>query len=91
MVELLAFLALHPDGVRRDAVIAAVWPDTGRHRPANNLSALLNRLRAALAHHALARARNAAPAEPAAETANTSSRAHIVAVDGTATDSILNR
>jgi hypothetical protein len=47
MVELLVFLAVHPDGVRRDAVVAALWPDTGRHRPANNLSALLNRLRAA--------------------------------------------
>ena len=44
-----AYLAVHPDGVRRDAVVATLWPDTGRRRPANNLSALSTRLRAALA------------------------------------------
>ena len=82
MVELLVFLAVHPDGVRRDAVVAALWPDTGRHRPANNLSALLNRLRAALGHQAFARARQAAPAGTSAATAIRGSRADIVAVDG---------
>ena len=82
MVELLVFLAVHPDGVRRDAVVAALWPDTGRHRPANNLSALLNRLRTALAHQAFARARRAAPVGTSAATAVRGSRADIVAVDG---------
>ena len=49
MVDLLVFLALHPHGIRRDAVVAALWPETGRRRPANNLSALLVRLRSAVA------------------------------------------
>ena len=45
------FLALHPHGVRRDAIVAALWPETGRRRPANNLAALMARLRAAVAEH----------------------------------------
>jgi DNA-binding SARP family transcriptional activator len=48
MLDLLVFLAVHPDGVRRDAVVAALWPDTARARPANNLSALITRLRSAV-------------------------------------------
>ena len=48
MLELVVFVALHPHGVRRDAIVAALWPDTGRRRPANNLSALITRLRAAV-------------------------------------------
>lgn len=48
MVELLAYLAVHPHGVRRDTIVATLWPDTARPRPANNLSALITRLRAAL-------------------------------------------
>ena len=48
MFDLLVYLALHPEGARRDAVVAALWPDTGRPRPSNNLSALINRLRNAL-------------------------------------------
>ena len=51
MRDLLVFLALHPHGVRRDAVVAALWPETGRRRPANNLAALMARLRAAVAEH----------------------------------------
>ncbi len=53
MLELLIFLALHPHGARRDAVVAALWPDTNRRRPANNLSAIITRLRSALRNHAL--------------------------------------
>lgn len=49
MLDLLVFLALHPHGIRRDAIVAALWPETGRRRPANNLSALITRLRAAVA------------------------------------------
>ena len=48
MFDLLVYLALHPEGARRDAVVAALWPDTGRPRPSNNLSALISRLRGAL-------------------------------------------
>lgn len=48
MLELLVYLALHPAGVRRDAAVAALWPDTGRGRPGNNLSSLISRLRAAI-------------------------------------------
>jgi DNA-binding SARP family transcriptional activator len=48
MLELLVYLAVHPHGVRRDTVVTALWPDTARPRPANNLSALITRLRTAL-------------------------------------------
>lgn len=48
MRDLLVYLAVHPDGVRRDAAVADLWPDTGRQRPGNNLSSLISRLRAAL-------------------------------------------
>ena len=47
-LELLAFLAVHPDGVGRDAVVAALWPDADRRRPTNALNATLARMRAAL-------------------------------------------
>jgi DNA-binding SARP family transcriptional activator len=79
MLEVLVFLAVHPEGVRRDAVVAALWPDTGRHRPANNLSALLTRLRAALAHPAPLEAHGA---PDSAGTAAPSSRADVVTLDG---------
>jgi len=46
--DLLVFLAAHPHGVRRDAAVAALWPDTGRDRPTNNLSSLISRLRSTL-------------------------------------------
>ena len=28
MLELVVFVALHPHGVRRDAIVAALWPET---------------------------------------------------------------
>ncbi|MGD9530793.1 BTAD domain-containing putative transcriptional regulator [Pseudonocardia sp.] len=58
MICLLVFLALHPHGVRRDTAVAALWPDSGRGRPGNNLSSLISRLRSALrsAHPAAAAA-----------------------------------
>lgn len=46
--ELLVYLAVHPDGVPRDRLIATLWPDTGPQRPTNALNATLNRLRKAL-------------------------------------------
>ena len=30
MRDLLVYLAVHPDGVRRDTAVAELWPDTGR-------------------------------------------------------------
>ena len=38
MCDLLVYLAVHPEGARRDTVVAELWPDTGRDRPGNNLS-----------------------------------------------------
>jgi DNA-binding SARP family transcriptional activator len=46
--ETLAYLALHPQGVARDTLCAAVWPDTGGGPAHNRLHATLSRLRAAL-------------------------------------------
>jgi DNA-binding SARP family transcriptional activator len=47
--ELLAFLAVHRDGVTRDALVAALWPDGRPDRPTNALNAILGRLRRSLA------------------------------------------
>lgn len=46
--EVLAYLALHPDGVRREALAGAVWPDAPRTRPYNSFHATLSQLRRAL-------------------------------------------
>jgi DNA-binding SARP family transcriptional activator len=46
--ELLVYLALHPGGVRRDAVVADIWPDAPGRRPANSFHATLSQLRRAL-------------------------------------------
>lgn len=45
---LLACLALHRDGQRRDAVIATLWPDPHSDRPANVFHAQLHRIRRSL-------------------------------------------
>jgi DNA-binding SARP family transcriptional activator len=45
--ELVAFVALHPDGVRRDEVSDALWPDTTPHRHTHALNSALARLRRA--------------------------------------------
>lgn len=45
---LLACLALHRDGQRRDAVIATLWPDAHSDRPANVFHAQLHRIRRSL-------------------------------------------
>jgi DNA-binding SARP family transcriptional activator len=46
--ELLVYLAVHPNGVRRDSLVAALWPDADRSRPTNALNAVLARLRKTL-------------------------------------------
>jgi DNA-binding SARP family transcriptional activator len=43
--ELLVFLAVHPDGVHRDALVAALWEDNPPERPTNALNTALSRLR----------------------------------------------
>lgn len=47
-VELLVYLAAHPDGVHRHTLVAALWPDTGPDRPTNALNSTLTRLRKTL-------------------------------------------
>ncbi|MFF9897729.1 BTAD domain-containing putative transcriptional regulator [Streptomyces longispororuber] len=46
--EVLAFLALHKEGVRREVLTATIWPDAPRERPYNSLHATLSHLRRAL-------------------------------------------
>ncbi|AHH98540.1 hypothetical protein KALB_5178 [Kutzneria albida DSM 43870] len=46
--ELLAYLALHPRGVRREKLVDDLWPDANPDRPYNNLHYTLSRLRADL-------------------------------------------
>ena len=46
--ELLVFLALHPDGVHRDPLVAALWQDSPPERPTNALNTALSRLRRAV-------------------------------------------
>jgi DNA-binding SARP family transcriptional activator len=46
--EVLTYLALHPDGVRREALAADIWPDAPRDRPYNSFHATLSQLRRAL-------------------------------------------
>ncbi|WP_413116240.1 hypothetical protein ACK1X7_37035 [Streptomyces sp. CY1] len=55
--EVLAFLALHPNGARRETLTAALWPNAPADRPYNALHATLSQLRRALrtaTHQALA-------------------------------------
>ncbi len=47
--ELLVFLALHPDGVSREALIAALWPTSPQERTTNAMNTSLSRLRRTLA------------------------------------------
>ncbi|MEU6379273.1 hypothetical protein [Streptomyces sp. NPDC046909] len=46
--EVLAYLALHRNGVRREALTTAIWPDAPRDRPYNSFHATLSQLRRAL-------------------------------------------
>ncbi|WP_234467996.1 hypothetical protein [Streptomyces sp. MBT62] len=46
--EVLAYLALHRDGARREALAAAIWPAAPRDRPYNSFHATLSQLRRAL-------------------------------------------
>jgi DNA-binding SARP family transcriptional activator len=47
--EVLVHLALHPQGVRREALNEAVWPDSGPPRPYNSFHNALSVLRRVLA------------------------------------------
>lgn len=47
--ELLVFLALHPDGASREALIAALWATSPPERTTNALNTSLSRLRRAIA------------------------------------------
>ncbi len=46
--EVLAYLAVHPQGVRREALNDAIWPDSRPPRPFNSLHNALSLLRRAL-------------------------------------------
>ncbi|MEV0318139.1 BTAD domain-containing putative transcriptional regulator [Streptomyces sp. NPDC050658] len=46
--EVLAYLALHPDGVRRETLTATLWPDAPHDRPSNSFHATLSHMRRAL-------------------------------------------
>ncbi|MEV5301142.1 transcriptional regulator [Amycolatopsis methanolica] len=46
--ELLVFLSLHPDGVSREALIAALWPASPPEKTTNALNTSLSRLRRAI-------------------------------------------
>ncbi|MGW4115268.1 BTAD domain-containing putative transcriptional regulator [Actinosynnema sp. NPDC004786] len=47
--ELLVFLALHPDGATREALIAALWATSPPERTTNAMNTALSRLRRSLA------------------------------------------
>ncbi|MFD3579215.1 hypothetical protein [Streptomyces sp. NPDC058644] len=46
--ELLAYLALHRDGIRRETLTAAIWPQAPYTRPSNAFHATLSQLRRSL-------------------------------------------
>jgi len=48
LVELLVFLAVHPGGVSRDAIVDALWPHEPPRNPASVLRTVLSRIRRAL-------------------------------------------
>ncbi|WP_238604463.1 MULTISPECIES: BTAD domain-containing putative transcriptional regulator [Amycolatopsis] len=46
--EVLVYLALHPEGARREVLAAALWPDAPGDRPYNSFHATLSQLRRGL-------------------------------------------
>lgn len=46
--EILAYLALHRDGARREALTAAIWPDAPSEHPYNSFHATLSQFRRTL-------------------------------------------
>ncbi|MGA5506918.1 AfsR/SARP family transcriptional regulator [Streptomyces umbrinus] len=46
--EVLAYLAAHKDGARRESLTTAIWPDAPKDRPYNSFHATLSQLRRAL-------------------------------------------
>ena len=47
--ELLVFLAVHPDGATREALLAALWPHSEQDKTTNAMNTAFSRLRHALA------------------------------------------
>ncbi|MEV6905987.1 BTAD domain-containing putative transcriptional regulator [Amycolatopsis sp. NPDC051071] len=47
-LELLVFLAVHPGGVSRDAIVDALWPNNPPRNPASVLRTILSRIRRTL-------------------------------------------
>ncbi|MEV0220725.1 BTAD domain-containing putative transcriptional regulator [Streptomyces sp. NPDC050704] len=46
--EVLAYLAVHQDGARRESLTTAIWPEAPKDRPYNSFHATLSQLRRAL-------------------------------------------
>jgi DNA-binding SARP family transcriptional activator len=46
--DIVVYLALHPDGVRRETLTAALWPDAPGDRPYNSFHATLSQMRRAI-------------------------------------------
>jgi nucleoid-associated protein YgaU/DNA-binding SARP family transcriptional activator len=46
--EILLYLAIHPDGTRRDTLTATLWPNAQTSRPANTFHATMSQMRRAL-------------------------------------------
>ncbi|MCR3721129.1 MULTISPECIES: BTAD domain-containing putative transcriptional regulator [Prauserella salsuginis group] len=64
-LEVLTYLAVHPDGVSRDRLVDALWPETPPRNPASAIRTVLARLRRTLAEAAGATATNLILAERA--------------------------
>lgn len=46
--EILTYLALHPEGVRRETLVTALWPNAPTDRPFNSFHATLSQMRRAI-------------------------------------------
>jgi DNA-binding SARP family transcriptional activator len=46
--DIVIYLALHPDGIRRETLAAALWPDAPGDRPYNSFHATLSQMRRAI-------------------------------------------
>jgi DNA-binding SARP family transcriptional activator len=46
--DIVIYLAMHPDGTRRETLAAALWPDAPNDRPYNSLHATLSQMRRAI-------------------------------------------
>ncbi|MBB3666208.1 DNA-binding SARP family transcriptional activator [Prauserella sediminis] len=62
-LEVLTYLAVHPDGVSRDRLVDALWPETPPRNPASAIRTVLARLRRVLSEATGATATNLILAE----------------------------